>query len=424
MSTWRIYEYSLDKDLTKISFKRFHRRKDDVYPSISLCFFNPYLPDKLKEYDTNLTVPQYTKFLQGKFWHQKLVDVEYENVTVDLKDYLLGYDIWYSEKGCMMRKDRVKTEEQKLPKLNSMRPKIRNKEQISYKSVDDINKNELGWKTPYVSSAEPNAKCFTIDIPFQSRKILRSFNIRIRTKIFRNNMRPSKYIYNVQDGTADGFMVLFHYPKQILNGKVKGKKNWPIREINDSKNYVMEFNLQNIEVVNNRKKGRTRCRNFPFDQDIGELQKIVDMAGCVSPFMKINNKNMSMCKTKEEMDDAYNAFLEYDANRDDYVEDICCRYLTKFDLDYWEYELIKDDADYFNITINYIDSKYREVREIKAFNIYALFGNIGGYVGIFIGYAFFHVPGILIKIKNGVSKKKPEEIQENTDEKEDLKAEC
>ena len=124
------------------------------------------------------------------------------------------------------------------------------------------------------------------------------------------------------------------------------------------------------------------------------------------------------------MTEAFDAMLEYFANRDDYIDDISCRHLAKVDYDYWEYDIKSYESDYFDLTINYIDSKYREIKEIKAFTIYSLFGNIGGYVGIFIGYAFFHIPGILLKLKNGMKKKTPTKDEDGTNEKEQFVSKC
>ena len=228
----------------------------------------------------------------------------------------------------------------------------------------------------------------------------------------------------MEEGTTDGFMVTFNYPKQMMSGNVKGKKNWPLREKNESKSYVMEFNLQNLEVVHNRRKRRMRCKNFPFDQDSKEFHTMVEMAGCLPLFININTTYLSSCKTQPQMTEAYNAIQEYFANRDDYVEDICCRHLAKVDYDYWEYDMRSDRSDYFNITINYIDSKYREIREVKAFTIYSLFGNIGGYVGIFIGYAFFHIPGIILNLKNGLKKQSSIENEDDVNEREDFVQKC
>ena len=148
------------------------------------------------------------------------------------------------------------------------------------------------------------------------------------------------------------------------------------------------------------------------------------MAGCLPQFMNINNTNLPSCRTENQIIEAYDALKEYFANRDDYVEDICCRHLAKVDHDYWEYDTVGDESDYFTIKINYIDSKYREVKEIKAFTIYSLFGNIGGYVGIFIGYAFFQIPGILLKLKNGIQKQSPTDNEEVPIEKQEFVKKC
>ena len=43
-------------------------------------------------------------------------------------------------------------------------------------------------------------------------------------------------------------------------------------------------------------------------------------------------------------------------------------------------------------------STYREIREVKAFGLLSMFGNIGGYIGIFIGYALLNLPDVIEKI--------------------------
>ena len=71
--------------------------------------------------------------------------MNYNDVTLDLRKYILGYDIWYSEKGCWLRKNRNKrdTGTNDVSGTNGdttgnitkdrtiIRPKIRKKQQIS-----------------------------------------------------------------------------------------------------------------------------------------------------------------------------------------------------------------------------------------------------------------------------------------------------
>ena len=42
---------------------------------------------------------------------------------------------------------------------------------------------------------------------------------------------------------------------------------------------------------------------------------------------------------------------------------------------------------------------------IRAFDLHSLLGNIGGYVGIFIGYALLNLPDAIMNMKHKVSRK-------------------
>jgi hypothetical protein len=334
----------LDEDLTRINFNLFNEGSEDIYPSVTLCFTNPYIEGRLEKYGINLTVQKYNQFLKGTFWTKEIASVDYDNVTFDIKDYLVGYDILYDKK-----------------------------ESISYTNWQEIQNNKIGWKLPYVTVSDPDMKCFSVDIPNENTGLIKSFNMRLKTNIFVNNTRPSKLVYSPTDVQAsEGFLVLISYPGQLLGGKYKAKKDWQARKTNDSEYYSMVFLVQNIEVVHHRNKRRRRCSERPFDSDILTTQKIADMAGCRAPFMKIKT-NLS---TKE------------------------------------------NGEPYFNITFVYVDSKYREIRGVKSFSLISLFGNIGGYVGIFIGYALFNLPDLFTKIKNAVNGDEEKTSDEITNEKE------
>ena len=81
----------------------------------------------------------------------------------------------------------------------------------------------------------------------------------------------------------------------------------------------MEFNLQNLEVVHDRRKRRNQCKNFPFDQDSNEMNNMVQMAGCLPQFININSTNLPSCQTKNQMIEAYDALKEYFANINKFI---------------------------------------------------------------------------------------------------------
>ena len=43
---------------------------------------------------------------------------------------------------------------------------------------------------------------------------------------------------------------------------------------------------------------------------------------------------------------------------------------------------------------------YKEISQVKAFDMEMLVGNIGGYLGLFLGYALLQIPDLFIKAKN------------------------
>ena len=99
------------------------------------------------------------------------------------------------------------------------------------------------------------------------------------------------------------------------------------------------------------------------------------------------------------------------------VNEVPCRTLGRFDFDQWEYDMPADPQPHFAITLHYLDSNYREIREIKAFNLQTLFGNIGGYVGIFIGYALLSLPDAIVNILKLFRGKNKCNSKETTQEK-------
>ena len=90
-----IYEYSLNKDTSSLEFKAFHSDENAVYPSISLCFSESIWKNIAEFNDT-----KYSEFLSGCYtsddgdcggtWDASFANVDYDNVTKNLVDYVVG----------------------------------------------------------------------------------------------------------------------------------------------------------------------------------------------------------------------------------------------------------------------------------------------------------------------------------------------
>ena len=86
-----IIRYVADGDVTHIDYSKFHEESDRVYPSITICFTKPFVAEKLSQYDQDISVGSYKDFLSGyddKTWNISLAEIDYDEVTIQLKDYL------------------------------------------------------------------------------------------------------------------------------------------------------------------------------------------------------------------------------------------------------------------------------------------------------------------------------------------------
>ncbi len=95
MTSWCIYKYLLDRDVTIVTYKRLHESIDDIYPSISLWFYQPYIENNFQRFGTiSVNSTSYVNFLKGDFWSKEFIGIDYDDVTLNFKDYFLSYEIF------------------------------------------------------------------------------------------------------------------------------------------------------------------------------------------------------------------------------------------------------------------------------------------------------------------------------------------
>ena len=87
---WCLYKYTKDEDVSLVNYKRYHSKENSIYPSLTLCFNNPFLNEKLQSIGEGINTTTYSKFLEGLHWDERLLNIDYDNVTIDLDKYLDG----------------------------------------------------------------------------------------------------------------------------------------------------------------------------------------------------------------------------------------------------------------------------------------------------------------------------------------------
>ena len=213
-SGWCISFYLQDEDVSHVSFKAFNEDDDSHYPSVILCFAFPFQENKLRNIGDNITGDLYQNFLKGEYWDDRMLSIDYDNVTMNLEDY------------------------------------------INYIYV--FNESWVGKS--FVSFRSALQKCFTIDtpspidFPLKRRKII-YMRIHLITAVFPNETRP---FGSTGRNGKNSFAITFHYPGQRTSPAFQ---NWRWKRQNGGApgRFVMRFTIRSIEVIKKRNKGNQPC---------------------------------------------------------------------------------------------------------------------------------------------------------------------
>ena len=109
--------------------------------------------------------------------------------------------------------------------------------------------------------------------------------------------------------------------------------------------------------------------------------------GCRPPHW--NSEKYPLCRSQEEMKKVLppltkHGYLDYTPP---------CRSITNFPFSFQE---IDEDTDrlpaYFRISMTSADTTFKNVEQIKEYSTQSLVGNIGGFLGLILGYALIQLP--------------------------------
>ena len=249
LTTYSISRYLENGNLTLMQTTKFHSSKEAIYPSFSICILPPFLENKFDIYDTpDINMTSYIQFLQGKLWDERMLEVDYDNVTISLSDNLLDSEF--------MTHDR---------KLSTWHP------------------------FHYVSFRSSRRKCFTINAPFTDQKPIKGLSLFIKNDIFPSGERESYNLYTY-----------LHFPGQRFTSYYTIRYDWPKRTNNSSKNYAMLFDIKNIDVVTQRNTRHEPCHSNwqNFDQHL--MDDIMLDVGCHPPHRN-STYNIPLCTNLTQM---------------------------------------------------------------------------------------------------------------------------
>ena len=335
--TISIRRWMLNEDICRISFKRFNGGPEQVYPTTSICIFNPILEDAHNKF-VGISNPKkllHEQYLQEVLVGTELRNVTFDDITLDINQYLLDYDVL-----------------------------LLNQNWVSYEDIKDVE-----WKGPYVSLRAPQTKCFSFDIPYKLNKNIQSIAITLHPSLFNNDTRPD--IINLGTNTR-GIALSMHMKSQLMLSYANMQTTWTHRGPGASKFYGMTFSLNSMDVLVNRNKRNDTCLEEWYKYDETFYNAVVEHLGCQPAYWMLNS-TVDRCSNKTEYDKILT--LTSEALTNSLSAPQPCKLIKQLQYDY----LDVDGEIYqrgITITVDFkkLNLHYKEIKQVEAFNFESLIG--------------------------------------------------
>ena len=405
------YQYTLDEDVSLIDFKIFHDNMDALYPTTTLCFYNPFLEHDLRKFGNGINTTSYSQYLQGHLDDERMKNIDYDHVTVSLEEKLLqasgkmenGTLLWLYDK-----------ENKHPPHVDSH-----------------------GRPMYYVSFRSGVQKCFSFNIPYIENNFIWSLFVKMKLDTFPRDVRDSELKFDGSNSTRGGFSVSFHYPFQRFHSRGARKYQWKAfkrdeRGERNCRGFYMQFRIKGVEVLARRNKASVPCNGDWQSDDLILENNIIRSLRCLPPHMSnwTHLSNWTLVKKfAKQPNIAKHLFKDWEivksfptcaSPRDikhildptnDELEMYSkpCRIIEKLGFDYdegfqfppMEKDICqKTDNSWFSLRVYFDETTFKEIKQVRALNLEGLFGNISGYIGFILGYSVLQLPNLFLLIKN------------------------
>ena len=314
-------KYAKNEDTSLVSYTLYAKSETkDRYPVLSFCFKKPFIKDKLEEYGINEET-DYLDFLEGKSFSADFVNLPYDNMTLQLKNYLIGYYVYY-----------VNGTESNLSASEG-------------KDLFQIHTSYSGF------IHQRFFKCFSFNLKMTQR--IRTISLRIKKGIFQNISRAEYY----------SFITLIHYPNQFLRSSGSIRRVW-----NDRKNYTadysMWFTVHGMEVINRRNTKVNSCIENWKNYDSALLEDHTISVGCRAPYQLLLNSSIPLCRTREQM-----KLVKLGPDQNEEIGfQYPCRSVEKIEYSYVDHELdagIWSGQGNFWIELSFTYQRFREITQSR-----------------------------------------------------------
>ena len=330
------YEFE-DRSIGLVDYVSLKENEDIKLPVVSLCFSNPFFYQKIKEVSPNASNDDYSLYLWGILQGEKFERINYQNVTLDLGEY---FTIGWKEDS-----------------------KSSGDFEFIY-SIDHSTTYNGYYKNMLI-------KCFSIPIENIKDSYIRKINIDYDIKRLIKDWNGK--LENELDKIY--FSYTMHYPEQFLS-KVDTMKRVDVK----GKTFL-KISVDEIEILKRRSSRMKQCIDGPTSYDQRVIDHHIISSGCRVPYLT-GGKSAPICNSTSQLKDSW---FDFDKMRSiDFTPD--CQILSEIRTSSYIEAFSANENIPFVLTVRLLyPERMRIITQSKEVDIHSLIGNIGGYIGLFLG---------------------------------------
>ena len=341
MAGYWIHKYAKNEDNSMIEYKTFRESESIYLPAMSICFVNPFLTGigSLGN-STNSTYEGFWKYLQGV----EEFNEHYGDILYNIKIFNISHHL------------------DKIMFYNHLKDELQNKSFETFSSLNEcpfltIENNFNGFSGGIFS------KCFEIKIKNEYSNYVNHVLLSFKES-FKDIVHQSQMV-----------AIHFGYPGQLLLEFTFD--HIFVATPNETFTFHL-FKMDSIEIVQRRNKQSDRCLEESIDYDKLRIHQAVEKAGCKAVYHNLQD-DIPIC-------DDYQKLLSFD------LENLLkgkffppCNEIPQvpFKLQIIQSGIANNFSSY-SFGIAY-PRKMKLITQQRAIDIHALIGNIGGYIGLFLG---------------------------------------
>ena len=373
MTTTFVKRFTENDNSTSITYRRFNNEPKDEYPTFSICFegtpFHWYHDiDIYKAFE--LRTEQYELMLKGR------------------PAFRYQYDP--SSKSFRKMSTFVKNE----PNAAHKEFHVQLIDFLSEANFSSLNKDDSRFfantdgggleEQPFtVSYHTPDHICFARDSTYVSNLMRTEDLLTLDRSLIKNDMYKDTKI-----------KVFVHHPGQLIRSLAIPTFTSSFLDYKHEK--LLSFKMSQSTAIRKRSDYREPCSSTINDYDKYLMNVVINGTNCIPPYWKEivpDKPGITMCTSQEQLQMVYKNITDW--------ENVMKRHdrpcTDMYNIVGWNWVDIEGtkESEGIQIKFYYQEQYYQELEYLPDFDLETFISNIGGFVGIFLGYSMMQFPELL-----------------------------